>query len=55
MRVTRSQTKLGNVPVTANSLPNDEQIGEGSITKNTKTRQDEGERRKSCVSEKKLY
>ena len=33
MRVTRSQTKLGNIPVTANTLPNDDGIEEGSIMK----------------------
>ena len=47
MRVTRSQTKLGNIPVTANTLPNDEQIEEGSIMKKTTKSIDEGEGSKS--------
>ena len=47
MRVTRSQTKLGNIPVTANTMPNDEQIEEGSIMKKTTKSLDEGEGSKS--------
>ena len=52
MRVTRSQTKLGNIPVTANTLPNDEQIEEGSIMKKTTKSLDKGEGSKSRGSVK---